>query len=139
MSSKTVKLPVVNCPFMEHGTGLCKRGYYGGRPSPGVCWNHCPEHRIQNPDHKFYNRPPASPPQPLVKVEDLGEKKIELPKEKQAKWVERFLGEGSVGLGDTVKYWIETVSFGLIKQKKGCGCERRQHFLNRKFPYGRTD
>jgi len=80
----------------------------------------------------------VEPPKEKAKTLEVPKEKsetIELPKEKHSKWVEGLLGGGSVGLGDTVKYWIETVSFGLIKQKKGCGCERRQHFLNKKFPY----
>jgi hypothetical protein len=34
-----------------------------------------------------------------------------------------------------VKKIIETVSFGKIKQKKGCGCKKRQEKLNELFPY----
>ena len=131
------QLPVVNCSFMDHKTGTCKRGYYGGRPSPGVCWKHCPEHHIQNADHIFYKRPSSPhPSQKPAGVEDTTTTIKQRPAWK-IKWAEKLLGEGSIGLGDTVKYWIEIVSFGRIKQKKGCGCQRRQHFLNRKFPYGR--
>ena len=41
----------------------------------------------------------------------------------------------SRGLGDTAKKAIQIGSFGLIKQKPGCGCKGRQAWLNKKFPY----
>lgn len=41
----------------------------------------------------------------------------------------------SRGLGDTVKKAIELTTFGLVKQKPGCGCQGRQAWLNKKFPY----
>jgi len=41
----------------------------------------------------------------------------------------------SRGLGDTVKKAIEVTTFGLVKQKPGCGCQGRQAWLNKKFPY----
>jgi hypothetical protein len=41
----------------------------------------------------------------------------------------------SRGLGDTVKKAITVTTFGLIKQKPGCGCKGRQAWLNKKFPY----
>tara|TARA_R110001592_G_scaffold359705_1_gene666673 strand:+ start:85 stop:549 length:465 start_codon:yes stop_codon:yes gene_type:complete len=41
----------------------------------------------------------------------------------------------SRGLGDTVKKAITVTTFGLVKQKPGCGCEGRQAWLNKKFPY----
>ena len=41
----------------------------------------------------------------------------------------------SRGLGDTVKKAIEITTFGMVKQKPGCGCEGRQAWLNKKFPY----
>ena len=63
------------------------------------------------------------------------EKHIISQQKEQDTWKSAILGAGSVGFGDTVKHWIETVSFGLIKQKPGCGCERRQHKLNKWFPY----
>ena len=49
------------------------------------------------------------------------------------KWYDVF--KEHRGLGDTVKWFIEVVSFGRIKQKKVCGCKKRQSWLNRKFPY----
>ena len=41
----------------------------------------------------------------------------------------------SRGLGDTVKKAIEVTTFGMVKQKPGCGCKGRQAWLNKKFPY----
>jgi len=41
----------------------------------------------------------------------------------------------SRGLGDTVKKAIKVTTFGLVKQKPGCGCKGRQAWLNKKFPY----
>ena len=41
----------------------------------------------------------------------------------------------SRGLGDTVKKAIEVSTFGMVKQKPGCGCKGRQAWLNKKFPY----
>ena len=41
----------------------------------------------------------------------------------------------SRGLGDTVKKAIEVTTFGMVKQKEGCGCQGRQAWLNKKFPY----
>jgi hypothetical protein len=41
----------------------------------------------------------------------------------------------SRGLGDTVKKAITVTTFGLVKQKPGCGCKGRQAWLNKKFPY----
>jgi len=40
------------------------------------------------------------------------------------------------GLGDTVEAAIKRVTFGKIRPKKGCGCEKRKQLLNRTFPYG---
>lgn len=41
----------------------------------------------------------------------------------------------SRGLGDTVAKVIEVATFGLVKKKSGCGCDKRQKWLNEKFPY----
>lgn len=42
----------------------------------------------------------------------------------------------SRGLGDTVKKVIEYVGLDkLVKNKKSCGCRKRQEKLNKLFPY----
>ena len=70
-----------------------------------------------------------------INTRESEEKNIFSQEKVQPRWKNAILGSGSVGFGDTVKHWIETVSFGLIKQKPGCGCQRRQHRLNKWFPY----
>ena len=69
-----------------------------------------------------------------INTRESEEKNILSQEKVQPRWKNAILGSGSVGFGDTVKHWIETVSFGLIKQKPGCGCQRRQHRLNKWFP-----
>lgn len=41
-----------------------------------------------------------------------------------------FLTRAVFRLGDFVAHWIKACSFGLITQKSGCGCARRQDKLN---------
>ena len=105
-----MKLEIINCPHWSKGS--CLRGYYGGRPSAGTCQLACPEYRIHN----------ASEAEPIVAAVP--------PKVRQYRWCPNHRG-----VGDTVKWAIKVVSFGLIKQKKDCGCKNRQNWLNRKFPY----
>lgn len=136
----------VNCqhwgPVSETETrfGKCHFNYYGGYPSKGVCEKHCPAFKLQNPTVEGKEANVAT----LQSLRDLDakvianrEKRIDMtPPRKRIPWREEIIGSESVGFGDTVKYWIEKVSFGMIKQKPGCGCERRQHLLNKWFPYG---
>ncbi len=42
------------------------------------------------------------------------------------------------GLGDTVAWWIDKLSFGRIKERPGCGCRDRRAWLNRLLPYRRS-
>ena len=136
----------VNCqhwgPVSETETrfGKCHLNYYGGYPSKGVCEKHCPAFKLQNPTVEGKEANVATL-QSLrdrdAKVIANREKRIDMtPPRKRIPWREAIIGSESVGFGDTVKYWIEKVSFGMIKQKPGCGCERRQHLLNKWFPYG---
>lgn len=105
----------VNCEFWKDG--VCEQGFYGGRPSPTVCTTHCPVYLKANGREVVYEST----------VSDLPPKK---------RTPRRFkIQQTHTGLGDTVKWAIETASFGLIKQKKGCGCAKRQSWLNRHFPY----
>ncbi len=120
--------------------GKCHLNYYGGYPSKGVCEKRCPAFMVQNPTLESKELPPPviqsleSMNAEILKVQ---EKRIDMtPPRKKIAWREAIIGGNSVGFGDTVKYWIEKVSFGLVKQKPGCGCERRQHLLNKWFPYG---
>ena len=120
--------------------GKCHLNYYGGYPSKGVCEKHCPAFKLQNPTVE--NMEVSSAPI-IQSLQDLNatitaarERRIDMtPQRKRIPWREFIIGSESVGFGDTVKYWIEKVSFGMIKQKEGCGCERRQHLLNKWFPY----
>jgi len=105
----------VNCEFWNDG--VCTQGFYGGRPSQSVCTTHCPVYLKANGREIVYEtvapevqRPKNTPR--LFKIQQRHE-----------------------GFGDTVKWAIEKVSFGRIKQKKGCGCAKRQSWLNRHFPY----
>ncbi len=120
--------------------GKCHLNYYGGYPSKGVCEKHCPAFKIQNPtvEGKEANVATIQSLRELdAKVIANRKKRIDMtPPRKRIPWREAIIGSESVGFGDTVKYWIEKVSFGMIKQKPGCGCERRQHLLNKWFPYG---
>jgi hypothetical protein len=43
----------------------------------------------------------------------------------------------SKGFGDTLEFAIKKATFGKIRQKKGCGCEKRKHWLNERFPYNK--
>tara|TARA_R100001463_G_scaffold5098_1_gene17888 strand:- start:365 stop:682 length:318 start_codon:yes stop_codon:yes gene_type:complete len=86
--------------------GFCQNHYYGGHPSKGTCEKLCPEYKVQQ-----LTQDGSDLPSTPTKVET------------------------SRGLGDTVKKVIETVSFGKIKQKKDCGCKKRQEKLNEMFPY----
>lgn len=104
----------VKCEFWDNGT--CKQGFYGGRPSPSVCTTHCPVYLKANGREIQYESV-ADSPKPKTRPQRQNVK----PKH--------------VGFGDTVKWAIEKVSFGRIKQKKGCGCAKRQSWLNRRLPY----
>lgn len=42
----------------------------------------------------------------------------------------------SRGLGDTVAKVIDRATFGRVKKTEGCGCAKRQEWLNRVVPYG---
>lgn len=44
------------------------------------------------------------------------------------------IAQSSRGLGDTVAKVAKAVG---IKQKEGCGCQKRQEFLNKLVPYGK--
>lgn len=138
-------LPIVNCPHHKPGDDkkphACGLGYYGGSPSVGVCTNACPEYAKHN------NLPApagASEDEKLTK-QQAKMMKDRWPKDRRFRNIESMAGKNyhvegrwwheHAGLGDTVKWAIEKVSFGLIKQKKGCGCAKRQNWLNRKFPY----
>ena len=98
----------VDCMFWNDG--VCEQGFYGGRPSPSVCTNHCP-----------------------VYLKDKG--RVVNYGSVAKRSVSKKQNDTHSGLGDTVKWAIEKVSFGRIKQKKGCGCAKRQSWLNRHFPY----
>ncbi len=80
----------------------------------------CPEYKVQNPES------PDRAQSPKVVTEPS--------KVRPYRWYHKHRG-----LGDTVKWAIKVVSFGLIKQKKDCGCKNRQNWLNRKFPYPWSD
>ncbi len=99
----------INCAYWIDG--FCQNHYYGGRPSRGTCKTLCPEYKVQQLTQEGASIPDGLP---NLKPKDP---------------------ERSRGLGDTVKKIIETVSFGKIKQKKGCGCKKRQEKLNELFPY----
>jgi hypothetical protein len=45
------------------------------------------------------------------------------------------MSERSIGLGDTVKKVIEFFGLHKLVTLDNCGCERRRHWLNTKFPY----
>ena len=40
------------------------------------------------------------------------------------------------GLGDIVEAAIKRATFGKVRPKKDCGCEKRKQWLNRNVPYG---
>jgi hypothetical protein len=42
------------------------------------------------------------------------------------------------GLGDTVEAVIKRATFGRVRPKKGCGCEKRKQWLNKKVSYSNT-
>lgn len=42
------------------------------------------------------------------------------------------------GLGDTIAWCIDKLSFGRMKGREGCGCQRRREWLNRLVPYRRA-
>jgi len=79
---------------------------------------HCPEYKVQQ-----LTRDGQSVPEAQINNRYVTEK------------YEKTVSEKSKGLGDTVKKWIEVVSFGKIKQKPDCGCKKRQDKLNKLFPY----
>jgi len=108
----------VNCDHWNEG--VCALNYFGGRPSYGTCVGHCPVYlkvngKTFNHQTHLTEHEPRKPFDPV-----LHRRKIKITHK---------------GLGDTVKWAIEKFSFGLIKQKKGCGCAKRQSWLNRHFPY----
>ena len=113
-----MKLETIYCSKLSHKEGqpVCSLGYYGGNPSPHTCRFLCPNWSLEN------DGPGA-------------QKYVEIRPKK--KWFKMF--KEHRGLGDTVKWAIKVVSFGLIKQKKDCGCKNRQNWLNRKFPYPWSD
>ena len=123
-------MKTVNCEHWENG--VCKMDYYGGRPSWGTCVHHCPVYLKVN-GKKFEHEEPFDPT-----VGDTHELDVE---EEHKNYMRQKMGRNRpqkkrhAGLGDTVKWVIEKVSFGKIKQKKGCGCKKRQSWLNRHFPY----
>lgn len=104
----------VKCEFWNNGS--CEQGFYGGRPSHNVCITHCPVYLKANGQE--------------IKYETVGESTK--PRNRNRP---NNVPPTHAGLGDTVKWAIEKVSFGRIKQKKGCGCAKRQSWLNRHFPY----
>lgn len=106
----------VNCEYWLDG--FCQNHYYGGRPSVGTCTMHCPEYKVQQ-----LTRDGQSVPEAQINNRYVTEE------------YEKTVSEKSKGLGDTVKKWIEVVSFGKIKQKPDCGCKKRQDKLNKLFPY----
>ena len=112
-------LPVLNCSYRE-APFKCRKGYYGGFPSDGICKSFCPEYKLQNP-----NEVTEVDKQQQVPASHFKQSPV-----RQYRWYHKHRG-----LGDTVKWAIKVVSFGLIKQKKDCGCKNRQNWLNRKFPY----
>lgn len=109
-----MQLEKVSCTHWREGA--CLKGYYGGRPSVGTCKLMCPEYKMQNPESPDRSQSPKVVTEPL--------------EVRPYRWYHKHRG-----LGDTVKWAIKVVSFGLIKQKKDCGCKNRQNWLNRKFPY----
>lgn len=104
----------VQCDFWHDGA--CELGFYGGRPSPSVCTTHCPVYLQANGQE--------------IRYEAVGKATEPKSQPRQKKASPRHNG-----LGDTVKWAIEKVSFGRIRPKKGCGCGKRQSWLNRHFPY----
>ena len=42
------------------------------------------------------------------------------------------------GLGDTVEAAIKRATFGRVRPKKGCGCEKRKQWLNEKVSYAKV-
>ncbi len=107
-----MELPVVNCSKHSYvdNQSVCALGYWDGKPTPQTCRLLCPQWSLEN----------KATPKQAVEV-------------RPKKWYDVF--KQHRGVGDTVKWFIEVVSFGRIKQKKGCGCKQRQSWLNRKFPY----
>ena len=105
---------IVNCEFWKEG--VCQKGFYGGRPSASVCMTHCPIYLSANGKQIDY---------------DTNGNRVKTVRPNQAAKSKT----GHIGLGDTVTWAIEKVSFGRIRQKKGCGCAQRQSWLNRHFPY----
>jgi len=114
------ELKQVKCEHWSEGE--CKMGFYGGRPSYGTCTTHCPVYLKANGKTIKYHTHTTD-----HKPRKTWDQILESEKKRRAMT--------HTGLGDTVKWLIETVSFGRIKQKKGCGCAKRQSWLNRHFPY----
>ena len=95
-----------------------------GKPGHWIC-PHC---KIPRGGAKGQRRPSPYPKNLRRECKPVGEAKV--PKAPRDR-----LKPKSRGLGDTVAKAIEVATFGLVKKKSGCGCDKRQQWLNEKFPY----
>ncbi len=102
--------------------GICAMGFYGGSPSFGTCVGHCPVYLKVHGKTVTYETE-LTEHAPRKPLSYYTQNSIPRPRLNHK------------GLGDTVKWAIEKVSFGRIRPKKGCGCDKRQSWLNHHFPY----